>query len=48
MLSDFRTVNILNSKMVVLTDPETEFKPEDNFRKNRTKDIQYAFDFAFE
>lgn len=47
-LSDFETVKILNSKLVVLLDPGNEFEPEDIFRKNRNKEVQYAFDFAFD
>lgn len=47
-LSDFETVKVLNSKLVVLLDPGNEFEPEDIFRKNRNKEMQYAFDFAFD
>lgn len=33
---------------MVLLDPGNEFEPEDIFRKNRNKEMQYAFDFAFD
>jgi kinesin family protein 18/19 len=40
---------ILEGKVVVLLDPDSNApRPEEAFRVNRTKEKQYAFDFAFD
>jgi hypothetical protein len=46
--SDFETVRILDRQVVVLLDPGNTFEKEDQFRKNRNKEQQFAFDFAFD
>jgi kinesin family protein 18/19 len=44
----FEVLEILDGKVVILLDPSTDApKPEEAFRINRTKEKQYAFDFAF-
>jgi len=45
----FEVVEILEGKVVILLDPNLDApKPEEAFRVNRTKEKQYAFDFAFD
>jgi kinesin family protein 18/19 len=39
---------VLDESLVVLLDPGDVLKPEDIFRKNRSKEQKYAFDFAFD
>ncbi|EGR28601.1 kinesin motor domain protein [Ichthyophthirius multifiliis] len=46
--SDFEVVRILDQRLVVLIDPGYEFNQNDVLRKNRNKETQYAFDFAFD
>lgn len=44
----FEVLEILDDKVVVLLDPGTNApKPEEAFRINRSKEKQYAFDYAF-
>jgi kinesin family protein 18/19 len=44
----FEVLEILDGKVVIMLDPSTDApKPEEAFRINRTKEKQYAFDFAF-
>lgn len=45
--SDFEIVKILDKKMVILIDPYEYNAPTDVF-KNRSREQQYAFDFAFD
>ena len=47
-VSDFEIVRVLDQKVVVLLDPGNEFQYDDVFRKNRNKETQFAFDFAFD
>jgi kinesin family protein 18/19 len=50
------TVKVLDSKMVVLLDPENEFSTDVKLtalhwqvlKKNRTKDLSFAFDVVFD
>lgn len=46
-ISNIETVKILNGKVVVILDPVEYNGPEDIF-KNRTKEQQYAFDYAMD
>lgn len=48
-IDSFEIIEILDGKVVVLLDPSLDApKPEEAFRVNRTKEKQYAFDFAFD
>ena len=46
--SDFEVVRILDERVVVLIDPGYEMNQNDVLRKNRNKEMQFAFDFAFD
>ncbi|CAD8097370.1 unnamed protein product [Paramecium primaurelia] len=46
-LSEFETIRILDNKMIVLMDPESE-REDDLLRKNRLKETNFAFDFVFD
>lgn len=46
-VSDFEIVKILDRKMVILMDPYEYNAPSDVF-KNRSREQNYAFDFAFD
>jgi len=46
--SDFEVVRILDERVVVLIDPGYEMNQNDILRKNRNKEMQFAFDFAFD
>ncbi|EAS04332.2 kinesin motor catalytic domain protein (macronuclear) [Tetrahymena thermophila SB210] len=46
--SDYETLKILDNRVVVLLDPGYEMNQDDVLRKNRNKEMQFAFDFAFD
>ncbi|CAD8097559.1 unnamed protein product [Paramecium sonneborni] len=46
-VSEFETIRILDGKMIVLMDPESE-REDDLLRKNRLKETNFAFDFVFD
>ncbi|EGR33926.1 kinesin motor domain protein [Ichthyophthirius multifiliis] len=45
--NEYEIIRILDQRLVVLIDPGYEFNQNDVLRKNRNKETQYAFDFAF-
>ncbi|CAD8089029.1 unnamed protein product [Paramecium primaurelia] len=46
-VSEFETIRILDGKMIVLMDPESE-REDELLRKNRLKETNFAFDFVFD
>ena len=46
-ISNIETVKILNHKIVIVLDP-IEYNGHEEVFKNRSKEQQYAFDYAFE
>ncbi|CAK60116.1 unnamed protein product (macronuclear) [Paramecium tetraurelia] len=45
--SEFETIRILDNKMIVLLDPDSE-REDDLLKKNRLKETNFAFDFVFD
>ncbi|KAL4449059.1 hypothetical protein ABPG74_021051 [Tetrahymena malaccensis] len=46
--SEYEVVRILDERVVVLIDPYYEQNQNDVLRKNRNKEMQFAFDYAFD
>ncbi|KAL4486672.1 hypothetical protein ABPG72_022147 [Tetrahymena utriculariae] len=46
--SEYEAVRILDERVVVLIDPYYESNQNDVLRKNRNKEMQFAFDYAFD
>ncbi|EAR82018.2 kinesin motor catalytic domain protein (macronuclear) [Tetrahymena thermophila SB210] len=46
--SEYEVVRILDERVVVLIDPYYESNQNDVLRKNRNKEMQFAFDYAFD
>lgn len=47
-INDKSMVHVLEDKVVILLDPSEDLSvPEEAFRQNRSREKQYAFDYAF-
>jgi kinesin family member 18/19 len=46
--STYETVKVLEDRVAVLLDPGFELNPDDVLRKNRNKELQFAFDYVFD
>lgn len=50
MAGEFNLIKIMDEKLVILQDPQdfTEENGKNELRKNRSREKQFAFDFAFD
>lgn len=50
LAGEFNLIKIMDEKLVILQDPQdfTEENGKNELRKNRSREKQFAFDFAFD
>ena len=47
-ISTYETARCVDSRLIVLHDPQYELNPEDIFRNNRNREKQYTYDYVLD